>query len=382
MRIASRKMKIGFVLASTLLMSPLPVFGQSTPAAADSAVGTVSAIFGEGDLKVEATIGTKSQPKVRYIRKGAYVFERDAIETGPEQTAKILLQDDSEIVLAPLTRCLVETFVKRKGQGRGFEFSAALNLMYGTVRALVRHVYSENEAFAVKTSNATMGVRGTHFVVTFTAGSLTTELHVLKGAVAIGPAAIGAGIVSNPAATTVRAGMRTSVSGAGGPATKPAAFNGQSFRQQLKALSPHFERAVGDDATGASQSTGAPKSFSDALKAKHAGDRDRPGTDAGGSGSTGRNLRGNGTGSGSSSGIGGLNGGSASGAGSGVSQSTVPGGMMPPPPGGSLPAPPGGSLPPPPGGSLPPPPGGSLPPPPGGSLPPPPGGSLPPPPRH
>lgn len=205
------------------------------PAFAEEIAGMVQTIDGERGLTIEnAATGSK-----RPVRAGDQIFENDRIVTGPNQTVTIELAEQSEIVIAPQSSFLIE---KYRGGGRQ---TSILKLGYGIVRAWVRKAYQANETFAIKTRSATMGVRGTKFIVECSQSSGETVLHTLQGKVMMG---LSLESLSNASQSVmVGAGLTSAVRSVGSAPESPQAFDSTQLQQRLQKASPAFERTVSPD---------------------------------------------------------------------------------------------------------------------------------------
>jgi hypothetical protein len=94
----------------------------------------------------------------RFLAKGEALHEGDTLSTGAKGFALITLKDGTKLTLRPNTNFTLERF------RQGAEDSAIFNLLKGGVRALTGLISKRNpRAVEVKTTTATIGIRGTSF---------------------------------------------------------------------------------------------------------------------------------------------------------------------------------------------------------------------------
>jgi hypothetical protein len=123
----------------------------------------------------------------RVAEAGGAVYPDDVVNTSSESKIKILLKDKSIIDLGPSSLFKVDHFDGAQGTtGRKVDLSMA----YGTMRTAVTQKLTGTGRFKVHTPSATMGVRGTEFVVQSdlqpdNKSQNTTQVTVLQGAVAV-----------------------------------------------------------------------------------------------------------------------------------------------------------------------------------------------------
>ncbi len=96
---------------------------------------------------------------VRVLGKKAPLFKGDIITTGPKSFSVITLNDESRISLRPDTVFSVEEYSHERNKE-----SAAMRLFKGGLRAVSGLISKRNpKGFNLKTSVATIGIRGTEF---------------------------------------------------------------------------------------------------------------------------------------------------------------------------------------------------------------------------
>jgi len=136
---------------------------------------------------------------VRDLKAGSFVYEKDVINTDSQTSVKLLMDDKTIVDLGPTTLFRVDEFKLKHGADR----SVGLSMDYGKARTLVNQkVDPKRGVFKVKTRSATMGVRGTEFIVSSdlagirmgtekiagdqSATSSATQIIVVKGTVDVG----------------------------------------------------------------------------------------------------------------------------------------------------------------------------------------------------
>ncbi len=100
----------------------------------------------------------KSPPRAK---SGDNVYVGDVINTSSDANVKILMRDKSIVDLGSSSLFKVDEYVHNHGDDR----KAKLELTFGKVRVAVTRKIDGDGKFQVKTRGATMGVRGTEFVV-------------------------------------------------------------------------------------------------------------------------------------------------------------------------------------------------------------------------
>ncbi len=151
---------------------PAGVSAQSTPQEfAQARLITLSEL--KGKVRVES--GGKTQDAY----KGQRLNAGDIVRTGEKAGATLILDDEKVVTLDQNTEVSV-----REASGTKAASITVLFLSAGTVVNSLPKLEAQS-AYAVKTSNATMGVRGTVFAVQVKNGA--TLLAVADGRVAAGP---------------------------------------------------------------------------------------------------------------------------------------------------------------------------------------------------
>ncbi|NNL67648.1 MAG: hypothetical protein HKP30_15465 [Myxococcales bacterium] len=141
------------------------------PSGADP-VGEVTAVEG----RVQATLGADS----RRVERGEAVYRGDWIETEKKSRAKIVLHDETELVVGPGSRVHLDEFVYQPGQGSG---KVLLEMGVGLLRFTSGVL--EPESYEVKTPVASIGVRGTIFDVIVSAIDFATTVILREGRISV-----------------------------------------------------------------------------------------------------------------------------------------------------------------------------------------------------
>ena len=174
------------------------VSALSSSAWADEIVGKVVSF--QGRVLIRAATGAPHVAKA-----GDPIEKGQIINTTSTSSAKILLNDQTIVDIHPSSLFRVDEFVQRKDGDR----DVSISLDYGKVRTSVTRPLT-NGTFKVKTKTATMGVRGTEFIVlaqksdetTRTAGATAgalppppaTQITVIHGQVDVTTPMIGGGM--------------------------------------------------------------------------------------------------------------------------------------------------------------------------------------------
>lgn len=161
------------------------VFAQciTSAARADDFVG--QAVSVSGKVLVRNEKATNAQ--MSFLKPGDKIGESTIINTGSTGAVKLLMTDKTIVDLGPSSLFKVTEYKLNQGSDRKVDVS----LDYGQIRASVNQPVAEKGKFTIRTKAATMGVRGTEFVVTAAlppkAGepvpSTQTQVTVMKGRV-------------------------------------------------------------------------------------------------------------------------------------------------------------------------------------------------------
>ena len=212
--------------ADVVAPSPTPPAANAAPSA-----GALSILGGAAQVRAFGLQGARS------VSNNGQIYAGDKIKTEEKQTVMIKLNDGSEITIAANSEMTINKYALAPAEN-----SAEIELKKGMVYSVVRkNVYSEKRPFIIRTQSASMGVRGTEFVVENTEAGVTS-LHTLKGSVAI---AKSVQELSQPkAALLVEAGKMSTASPKAVNPTEPKVFNLKTFSGYLAAKAPELSRSV------------------------------------------------------------------------------------------------------------------------------------------
>jgi len=143
-----------WVAALVLLFFSPAVFSQETPTLA----GRIVSVTGKVMIRQESGANAKN---LRAALPGKEVFVGDVISTPSDGKIKLLLQDRSLMDIGPSSLFKLDQMKLASAGERQVDSTIA----YGTVRAGVTQKLEGRGHFKVRTSSATMGVRGTEFIV-------------------------------------------------------------------------------------------------------------------------------------------------------------------------------------------------------------------------
>ncbi|MFL5815118.1 MAG: FecR domain-containing protein [Bdellovibrionia bacterium] len=117
---------------------------------------------------------------ILHLKEGNSLQPKDELSTGPKESVRIIFPDGSQIWVGSSTTVQVNS-----GVAEGGAKIQLVHMKEGTGRILVPKSYGTTKKikFVVKTPAATMGVRGTDFVVDARASGKDIELHTLEGSV-------------------------------------------------------------------------------------------------------------------------------------------------------------------------------------------------------
>lgn len=147
--------QIGFVaLATSVAMGMAHGAENSRPPLAGHVVSVSGTVLLRQDQK-------NDPGKARQLKPGDSIFEGDVINTSSDGKAKLLMQDRTILDVGSSALFHVSKFDKKQGENRDVE----LSMMYGSVRANVTKKLDAKGKFRIRTPSATMGVRGTQFIV-------------------------------------------------------------------------------------------------------------------------------------------------------------------------------------------------------------------------
>jgi hypothetical protein len=155
MRAQTRGLVRWTLVSATLLASGFcaPAFAQG--AATGEKAGTMKVV--QGDVRVVDARGE------RVLRAGDAVAQADHVVTGPTGAASMVLRDGTTMMVGPRSTIDLKTFAYDSTTEQG---SLVVSLLRGSLRMISGLIAKTNpQAVAVTTRTATIGVRGTDFIV-------------------------------------------------------------------------------------------------------------------------------------------------------------------------------------------------------------------------
>ncbi len=176
----------------------------NTSTFASDNVGSAVSVTGKVLMRNESA----SAAQMVFLKVGDKIQVGSIINTGSNGAVKLLMTDKTIVDLGPSSLFKVNEYQLKNGSDRNVDVSVE----YGKVRASVnQHLTNDKGKFTIRTKAATMGVRGTEFVVSAPmaskggqpAASEQTQLTVIKGRVDVATANSPGG-----APTSVSAGMQ------------------------------------------------------------------------------------------------------------------------------------------------------------------------------
>ncbi len=159
------------------------------PAWSDEAAGRVVSLSG----KVLVRLESQDEAALRELKAGDSIRSGEIINTGSSGKVKLLMSDRTIIDLNSSTLFKVDEYELKGGKDR----KVGLSIGYGKVRASVTQPVSQPGKFMIRTKSATMGVRGTEFLISADfvesgaspTAQVQTQLTVLQGQVEMASAA-------------------------------------------------------------------------------------------------------------------------------------------------------------------------------------------------
>lgn len=162
-------MKIQFIIANSLL----------------SLLAIPTLVYGVESIRLDMLQGAKEISISRgqnhlMVKEGDNLLPKDELTTGPKESARITFPDRSELWVGSSTTIQINSGLTNDGHR-----IELVQMKEGSTRVLVPKSYGTTKRikFVVRTPAATMGVRGTDFVVDAHDTGKDIELHTLDGTV-------------------------------------------------------------------------------------------------------------------------------------------------------------------------------------------------------
>lgn len=147
---------LSFLGAVSLAQAQTPPTQTATTATAQLQSGFVKSV--RGSVQLLSAAGT-----VRPATPGDALATVDRIATGPDSSAAVVLRDDTTLVIGPSSRLDLKEF---HFDATTHEGGLLLSLLRGSLRMITGLIGKANpDAIRVETQTATIGIRGTDFIV-------------------------------------------------------------------------------------------------------------------------------------------------------------------------------------------------------------------------
>ena len=152
------------------------LFAFIMPAQADTEnEAAAQVLFSHGNVVL--TNASSSYP----LEKGGFVSAGDTVITGDDGRVQLRFTDGGLVSLMPNTRFAVDEYSQPTEDAEG---SVSVNLIKGGLRALSGSIgKKDHDNYKLKTDVATLGIRGTQFVVVMDGAAM--RVHVGEGSVAL-----------------------------------------------------------------------------------------------------------------------------------------------------------------------------------------------------
>jgi hypothetical protein len=192
----------------------------------------------------------------RSVAEGGTFYLGQTLLTPPGTSAVLSLNDGSSVVLGPGTEITVEKLAGKQDSSR-----TIVDFTIGVARMIVRKLVPGKQDFNVSTGAATMGIRGTEFLVEHD-GENGTTVHSFDGKVLL---ARDADSLVNETDTVALSGGFMSSMKDGMKAPAPAKeFNRAALIARLDKLAPGFGKMLAGAST--SEGDGAAESVDFGVK--------------------------------------------------------------------------------------------------------------------
>ena len=212
--------------------------------------------------KVLMRSGDTGKSDVKAVKPGDPVSTGSVLNTSSNSSCKIMLTDKTILDLGPSSLFKIDDYKANNGSDR----EAKLSLDYGKVRSSVTQAITGKGSFNIRTKTATMGVRGTEFIIssqladqttagTGSAVATKTEVVVTKGVVQVG----GGADMPKQAPVALTAGMQLKTDiGAAPTVQKMDAAALVTAKTDAKLPDPTFVQTVRLDSSNQNNQTTAP----------------------------------------------------------------------------------------------------------------------------
>ena len=144
---------LGILVLTAILIMPAV---SALAAEADNIAGSVKSITG---LAQVTRVGAAPAP----LKPGERIFEKDVLTTGADGSLGLVMRDNSLVSMGPGSRLVVERFLFAPERGA---LASILRVGKGSAACVTGEIAKLSpDAVQVMTPTATIGIRGTHFLV-------------------------------------------------------------------------------------------------------------------------------------------------------------------------------------------------------------------------
>jgi len=208
------------------------------------------------------------------LKVGDQVFPGQVINTGSTAKVKLLFSDKSIIDIGPSSLFKVSDYKANSGSG---DRQVDVEMKYGSVRAAISEKIKNGGHFRVKTPTATMGVRGTEFLIkadqATTPANTTAPVEATRTQMIVVQGSVESQGVSGTQAPVLVSPGQSLVSGAGDVQMKNVDMNDTKVKQEVasyKVQPATFSQAIGvsnnGDSKGSSMGESTLAVVKDAVK--------------------------------------------------------------------------------------------------------------------
>lgn len=143
-------------LLAAMALALLALCAANAFAAGDSPAGSVKSVIGQALVLRNGAAPTPLAP-------GERIFEKDVLTTGKGSSLGLVLRDNSTLSLGPSSKLVVERFLFAPEKGA---LASVLRVAKGSAACVTGEIAKLSpDAVKVQTPTATIGIRGTHFLV-------------------------------------------------------------------------------------------------------------------------------------------------------------------------------------------------------------------------
>jgi hypothetical protein len=147
-------------MRNVFLVTITSIFFFTQPAGAKEVAGDIVSVRGTVFIRQDRSTGRMPASPPKAV-PGEMVYSGDVINTSSDGGVKILMKDKTIVDIGPSTLFKLDEYMQRNGGNR----KAKIDLTFGKLRVAVSKKIQGDGKFEVKTKGATMGVRGTEFIV-------------------------------------------------------------------------------------------------------------------------------------------------------------------------------------------------------------------------